>query len=360
MNTQILIDAIVRQTTVLIAQLATATGTRAMLAHTANQVFVDLARELKAQGMTHAVIADMFGLALRGYHKKMNRLSESVTFRGQSLWSAVLRHVQEHGPIPRAEVLRRFRNDDETTLRGVLHDMVEGGALYVSGSGDATIYRAMDEQELPSAWRQSPEQLAHLLWVAVYRFGPLEVAELRQIVPVAEETLRASIQTLLVDGRIDEQSDGGRLRYSTAHCFIPVGSTEGWEAAVFDHYQAVVTAICGKLARRAEDDDGAEAMGGTTYRYTVWPGHQHRDEVRTLLSRWRAEAVQLRDKVEAFNSANEAHTEEAYEQFVAYVGQTQLLTGGESTSGERPLGRDCSSGRGDTLSRRGELRDEDK
>jgi hypothetical protein len=43
-NVNLLIDAIVRQTTVLIAQLATAAGVRAPLAHTANQVFVDLVR----------------------------------------------------------------------------------------------------------------------------------------------------------------------------------------------------------------------------------------------------------------------------------------------------------------------------
>ena len=46
MNVKILIDSIVRQTTVLIAQLATSGGVRAPLAHVANQVFLDLSREL--------------------------------------------------------------------------------------------------------------------------------------------------------------------------------------------------------------------------------------------------------------------------------------------------------------------------
>ena len=50
MNVTLLIDAIVRQTTILIAELATASGTRAPLAHTANQVFLDLVHELKEQG----------------------------------------------------------------------------------------------------------------------------------------------------------------------------------------------------------------------------------------------------------------------------------------------------------------------
>ena len=46
-----LIDAIVRQTTVLLASLATASGQRATLARVANQVFGDLVAELKQQGL---------------------------------------------------------------------------------------------------------------------------------------------------------------------------------------------------------------------------------------------------------------------------------------------------------------------
>jgi hypothetical protein len=42
MNVNVLIDSIVRQTTVLIAQLATTAGVRAPLAHLADQVFVEL------------------------------------------------------------------------------------------------------------------------------------------------------------------------------------------------------------------------------------------------------------------------------------------------------------------------------
>lgn len=44
MNVRLLIDSVVRQTTVLLAQLATNGGARAPLAHVANQVFLELAR----------------------------------------------------------------------------------------------------------------------------------------------------------------------------------------------------------------------------------------------------------------------------------------------------------------------------
>ena len=70
MDVKLLIDAIVRQTTVLIAQLSTSTGIRAPLAHIADQVFLDLAAEIEAQGVGRKIAADMFGLALRSYQKK--------------------------------------------------------------------------------------------------------------------------------------------------------------------------------------------------------------------------------------------------------------------------------------------------
>src|SRR5215831_11734156 len=86
----LLVEAIVRQTMVLVAQLATVGGTRASLAQTTNQVFLDLVGELKRQGLGNKVIADMFGMALRTYHERVQRLAESTSSQGHSLWEAVL------------------------------------------------------------------------------------------------------------------------------------------------------------------------------------------------------------------------------------------------------------------------------
>jgi hypothetical protein len=51
-TTELLIDAIVRQTTVFIAQLATAGGVRTPIADVAEQVFLELVRELERQGVS--------------------------------------------------------------------------------------------------------------------------------------------------------------------------------------------------------------------------------------------------------------------------------------------------------------------
>jgi hypothetical protein len=50
MDTKLLIDGIVRQTTLLIAQLSTAAGIRAP-SHIADRVFLSLARQIEAQGV---------------------------------------------------------------------------------------------------------------------------------------------------------------------------------------------------------------------------------------------------------------------------------------------------------------------
>src|SRR5688572_16026300 len=170
MNITLLIDSIVRQTTILIAELATATGTRAPLAHTANQVFLDLVRGLKDQGLGNKVIADMFGMALRTYHDKVQRLSESSTFRGKSLWGAVLEFVQERGSVARNEVLLRFGQDDGASVRGILADLVDLGLVYRSGRGDHTQYRARRADETEGG-DVAFERTLNLIWVAIHRYG---------------------------------------------------------------------------------------------------------------------------------------------------------------------------------------------
>src|SRR5262245_54656472 len=115
MDVTLLIEAIVRQTMVLVAQLATAGGARASLSRTANQVFLNRVSELKDQGLGNKVIADMFGMALRTYHERVQRLSEGTSSQGRSLWEALLTFVQEQKVTTRAEALAAFFKDDEGT-----------------------------------------------------------------------------------------------------------------------------------------------------------------------------------------------------------------------------------------------------
>src|SRR5690606_31671695 len=125
--------------------------------------------ELNEQGVSRKVSADMFGMALRAYIRKLQRLSESSTERGRSLWQAILDHIESHPVVSRAEVLRRFHRDERVSVRGILHDLTESGLVFSSGTGDATVFRAVGREEARVARAQQTEARDDLLSVLIYR-----------------------------------------------------------------------------------------------------------------------------------------------------------------------------------------------
>lgn len=324
MNVHLLIDAIVRQTTVLIAQLATAAGARAPLAHTANQVFMDLVHELREQGLGAKVIADMFGVSLRTYHNTVRRLSEGNTVHGQTLWEAVLGYVSERETVLRSEVLARFSRDDDALVRSVLKDLVGSGMLFQTGRGQQLAYRRARPGELAGTAESGRDPLVGLLWVAIYRRGPLAAVDVRDAIPVDDPAqLDQALEALLHDGRIERCDIGGRPHYSAQRCMIPVGADDGWEAAVFDHYQALVTAITTKLRTAGRSSAHGEAIGGSTYSCDVWDGHPLRDEVLGFLAACRARGADLVKRVDAYNESHPKDARTAMRVY-AYVGQSVI------------------------------------
>ena len=335
MNTKALIDAIIRQTTVLIAQLATTAGLRAPLAHVANQVFLDLVGELESQGVSRKVAADMFGMALRSYQQKVARLSESATDRGITLWQAVYQYLQEEEVASRADVLRRFRHDDVSSVKGILHDLVTNSLVYSSGRGDATLYRVMSEDDLDRIGQEDPiESAMALAWLIVYRQGPLPRTEiLEQMSSEDDSAIDEALERLVDEGRIErlqDASDDQDAVYSSARCFIGLDDEAGWGAALFDHYQALVTALCVKLRNgetRALPDD---RLGGSTFSFDVWENHPHADEAYDLLKKSRADLIDLWERV---TQHNDAHAKpEDFDRVTFYIGQT-LQAHGDSALG---------------------------
>jgi hypothetical protein len=313
-----LIDAVVRQTTVLLAHLATASGQRATLASVANQVFADLVRELKQQGLGNKLIADMFGMALRAYHKKVARLAESHSARGQSIWEAVLAFVHERQSVLRSDVLLRFSGDDGAVVRSVLNDLVDNGLLFRTGAGDRMSFRAARPEELP-ALPDREEVVARLVLVALHQHGPLDEEALLEIVPMEPARLSALLTALVEDGRAQRDASG---RYRCDHLVIGFADPVGWQAAVYDHYQAMVGALCHKLRTQAQEAKPGEHLGGSTYTFDLWPGHPMADEVLTLLSRLRKEAAALRVRVDQHN-AQHAPSGAPF-RVVTYVGQNTI------------------------------------
>jgi hypothetical protein len=323
MNVQLLIDAIVRQTTVLIAQLATSGGIRAPVAHLANQVFLDLARELDAQGVSRKVSADMFGMALRAYLRKIQRIGESSTEHGRSLWEAIYDFLgTSRGFVARAEVIRKFSRDDEVLVRGILHDLTENGLVLQTGSGADAVLRAATDEELGQMRRLKDGRIDELVWAFVYHHGPIAREELAKMEALRTADLDGALGRLLAEGRVSREDHPESPRLRAVRLVVPLGAELGWEAAVLDHYHAMVATICRKLLlgrRSAAEDD----TGGSTYTYEVWPGHPLEGETRSVLSRFRSAQSDLRRRVRAHNDALSEIPAAAY-QVVVYGGQHVL------------------------------------
>lgn len=315
-----LIQAIVRQTTVLIAQLATSGGWRAPLAQIADQVFQDLATELERQGVSRKVSADMFGMGLRTYQRRVQRITEGTVERRRSLWEVVLNHIRRRGITSRAELLREFGDEDDVLLRGVLYDLCDRRLVFQAGQGAQAVYRAVSDEELGAVGAlRSGDGLEELVWAIVYRQGPLTRAELLQQSHIDGSELDPILGRLLESGRIERAGEDATATYSAKSLYVPLGSPRGWEAAIFDHYQAMVQTVLCRLREDRATPEAADQVGGSTYTLDVWPGHPLEQLACDTLSRLRKALVELREQVEAFNADHERP--DKYTQVVLYVGQ---------------------------------------
>jgi hypothetical protein len=309
MNAELLIAQIVRQTMVLIAQIATTGGSRAPLANVADRVFLDLARELEGQGISRKVSADMFGVALRSYRRRIQRLTESVTVQGRSLWSAVLDFVPNDRLVARNEVLRHFHRDDEAQMRGILSDLCESGLILKLGRGEQTAYRAASSDEL-QALERTTDGFEQFVWLMIYREGPISQAALLEQLRSDNSRLNTALQSLLEAGLVF--TNEGLL--ATREVVVEASAPIGWEAAMFDHFRALVLTLCTRL--RGTDD--ASRNGGSTYSFDVSPEHPLAPDVYDTLARTRRELSALRARVEAYNADS---PETANDLVTVYVGQ---------------------------------------
>lgn len=325
-NRQLLIDQVVRQTMVLIAHLATQGGARAPLSDVAERVFRGLVSELLAQRLSHKVIADMFGLALRTYYDRVRRLTESATVRGRSLWEAIFEHVKKSGAVSRGAVFQRFRNDDEVVVKAVLNDLVENGLLARSGRGAQSVYVAVPSPDLGA-----PETFDAITQVTLFHRGRMSIRELSEVMSVDEVRVAESVDALVREGRAARDTAStpdGEERYEVSSCLIPAEDPAGFEAAILDHVQAMTSALCHRLRRRGrratvEPDPLDAAIGGSTYTFDLAPDNPAWARVTSLLTKMRSELSALREEADAFEDARTAPPRGRV-RFTFYCGQNVL------------------------------------
>jgi hypothetical protein len=316
MDLKLLIDGIVRQTTVLIAQLSTSAGVRSPLAHVADQVFLELAREIEAQGVGRRVAADMFGMALRAYQKKMQRLTESASARDRTLWEAVLSFIGE-GETTRERIEHRFKHDGPREVAAVLNDLVRSGLVYATGSGEHGVYGLTRAEVRDQVQRRAAlDSVANVAWLMVFRGEARTMTELLASLPVPEPDVRAAVLDLVASGRLMQRGDA----LESANVVLPLGASQGWEAAVLDHFRAVAVAIATKIRGGTIGSHDADRVGGSTFTFTVSERHPYAGEVYELLRATRLRAQTLWDRVAAHNEAHPP--DDSAEKVTFYVGQS--------------------------------------
>jgi hypothetical protein len=80
--------------------------------------------------------------------------------------------------------------------------------------------------------------------------------------------VQQALERLLAEGRIQREGEGLSARYESGPFLSPLDSQQGWEAAVFDHFQAMASAIINKLRHRT--NASKEHLGGTTMRFGIY------------------------------------------------------------------------------------------
>ncbi|HEX2878264.1 MAG TPA: hypothetical protein VHO25_01880 [Polyangiaceae bacterium] len=166
---------------------------------------------------------------------------------------------------------------------------------------------------------RSLEPVSDTLILAIaYRLGPCTVTELHRATGYPTAKLQAGLDRLVKAGRMELNGQ----RYTAKSLIVPMGSSVGWEAGVFDHVRAVVQTLC-ERARAIDPVPGAyQHVGGSTYTCEIWSGHPLEDLVKGQLEAIRLDCHEVRKRVAEYNKQH--GLKPRHQQVITYVGQCVL------------------------------------
>jgi hypothetical protein len=204
-------------------------------------------------------------------------------------------------------------------VRGILRDLVESGLVFVTGNGDDAAYRVVSPDDVADELRESSDVV---VWALVYREGPFSLAELSDIVRADRAALEASLMRLVEVGRVQKDDRDGVAHYSARQFLVEREASAGWEAAVYDHFHALVRTLCARLDPDTAREGRREHIGGATYSLDIAANHPLRERVLGTLERLRGELSELRRQVNEHN--RDAPPGPDRERVVIYAGQCVL------------------------------------
>mgnify|MGYP002039476199 CR=1 FL=1 len=290
----------------------------------AGKTMLDIVAVLRKDGMSYEAIAATLNLTINGFRAKMRRLESTYRNlsedddRRQTLLERIYAFVDDHGSgndaVRYADIDEHFHGVKKDSLAGVLHYLVQCGLLSVTGRGLGRAYRTVPPQ-------QTERDLNVQAAVVLYREGPMDLKTLSQRLGQSEADCKTYIESIRVRGELEtsERPDGVTC-YQAKRYHIPVGSSEGFESALWDHLSVAVKAICKKVRVARLHSAPDDRLGGTTFSFVVPKNSKIARDIGSFLSEARAQMEAWKAEVEALDETALDDTAER-ERISIYTGQ---------------------------------------
>lgn len=202
------------------------------------------------------------------------------------------------GSATRAELERRHKGHNPKHIAATLLDMVQSGLAYSAGHEQGTLFGLTSETDRQRLSASENQRVHEDLCAYLIASGSAStLLELEQQLRLDADEVLGLVESLIAEGRLFQH--GKTL--SARRFELGLGSEQGWETAVLDHFRAVTTAIAAKVNRPVSASD--DTTGGGTRSFLVHAEHPHRQEVYELLKETRGRLTEVWQKVAAHNEA---------------------------------------------------------
>ncbi len=284
-----LVERMVPLVAELFATLAARDPLRMRFADIANKTLLDMVGVLQSEGVSQEAVAASLGLTIGGFRARMRKLREVSDEMGarhgprtllERVFSEVAAKEDAGRPATYDALTTQFRGIKEDSLRGVLHFLVTSGLLSVSGRGRSKEYRVVVRRGARTSRYTDTV-------VTLYREGPLSLDVLCARLGLGPTEAKQHIERLRSAGFLDESTIEGELRYRATDYHVPLGGAEGFEAALYDHFGAVIRAITKKVRLGRLRASSNDLTGGSTFSFDLSPDDPLWEQVTSFLSEQR-------------------------------------------------------------------------
>ena len=167
----------------------------------------------------------------------------------------------------------------------------------------------------PAEWK-----IMHIVW-QLQRCAARDVSERAAAEHgMAPSTVKTYLRRLVDTDQVQALApdDSGGIRYAVEGFHIAFDADEGYEAALWDHFQAVSRTMCRKLRIGQHQARLHDVIGGTTFTFDLPSDHPLHEELQGFLSRTRQQMDRWLAQVEALPPRAE---EERWVRVTLYTGQ---------------------------------------